>query len=142
MKKPICEYHATGRETRCRIFGLGFTRQATRSLFIAVKKLGFKAMHGFGGCELCMRDAEEKFRLGQTDYDVYKSYQASFQVASIHWQRLVEERPDAKFILPIRPLSSWFRSCRLKCRTAQFTHRNLDWFWLERWALFGASRFD
>jgi len=120
----------------------GFTRQATRSLYEAVRMLGLSAMHGFGGCGYCERDATRKYVRGETDFDVYKSYHASFQVAAVHWKQLATERPDAKFILPLRPLNDWINSCRSKCRIAQITHGTTGWFWLERYAHYGQLLFD
>lgn len=142
-ENPLCAYHLIGEQShRCRVFSLGFTRQGTRSLFDACCRLGVSAMHGFGGCPECRADAARKLAEGRTDFDVYRGYEVVFQVAAVHWRRLAEERPDARFVLPMRPLENWLDSCDYRCRVAEKTHGSLDWFWAEREALFGQRLYD
>jgi hypothetical protein len=110
------------KETRCRYFEIGLGRSATRSVFKAVKSLGIKAMHGTGGCYGCLDDAVEKMTHGRFDLDLYRQYEYVGHMASCHWRQLAEERPDAKFILPVRPLRLWLKSVKKKANSNKTRH--------------------
>lgn len=94
----------------CRFFEIGMGRSASRSIWQAVCRLGIKAMHGTGGCLACVEDYLEKVEAGRVDTVVYSQYDYCGHLGSIHWRQLAEEYPEAKFILPLRPLDQWAKS--------------------------------
>jgi len=121
IKPWACDYHRgkIDGSFRCKYFEIGLGRSGTRSVFRAVKLLGLSAMHGTGGCLQCLDDLVFKMKVDCWDLDIYRGYEYSGHVASVHWQQLAEARPDAKFILPTRELSGWSRSARKHLRTVR-----------------------
>jgi len=113
----LCHYHQGGLTKRCQVFEIGMPRTGTRSIREAVLMLGFTARHGFGRCEECGRDAKEKFLWGQSDFDIYETADCVGGISHVHWRQLAESRPDAKFILSIRPLEKWLRPWKLRHKT-------------------------
>lgn len=76
-----------------KIFGIGLGRTGTNSLYKAVKKLGFTAVHN------------------PKDFNHLSQFQfASDGIPPIHYQFLDKRFPGYKFILTVRDLTSWLRS--------------------------------
>lgn len=75
-------------------FGIGLARTGTRSLFLAMYKLGFKTSHGINHID-----------------SVHKN-QFCDDVSVAHRYKFLDYAfPEAKFILTIRDLDSWLVSC-------------------------------
>lgn len=124
-----CDYHTgTFSGTECKFFEIGLGRTASRSVFQAVSKLGVRAMHGYGGCKMCHDDLEFKFSLGRCDCDVFNAYEYSGQIAYLFWRELMNNRPDAKFILTLRPFEQWMDSLCVRLGKAYPRHRFLIGF--------------
>jgi len=105
------------KEVRCRYFEIGMGRTATRSVYVAFKSFGLKAIHGSGGCTLCINDAIEKMEAGRIDLMLYETYEYCGHMPSFHWRQLAEERQDSKFILTLRPVDQWLKSAKGKIGT-------------------------
>lgn len=54
-----------------------------------------------------MTDAAWMEQRHSCDYAIYKTCDYSGNLAAIHWRELAEKHPEAKFILPHRPLDAW-----------------------------------
>ena len=67
---------------------------------------------------------------------MYSNYDYVGHAPYYHWKELAKERPDAKFILPIRPFDSWIKSARKKLRRKRADPRRV---FLVREKLFGAG---
>jgi hypothetical protein len=77
-----------------KIFGIGLSRTGTKSLYTALQILGYKAIH---------------YPLSEEDFD-------KFEVLTdtpISWRyKLLDGRyPNSKFILTVRDLPQWLKSC-------------------------------
>lgn len=106
MSPKFCDFHnGNGEEIRrCKFFEIGIGRCATRSIYVAARKLKLVASHG-AGCPMCLEDAMKKMAQGSIDLDSYKNFDYVGHLPSFHWKQLAEERSDSRFILPIRPLN-------------------------------------
>ena len=80
-----------------KVFGIGFSRTGTLSLHYALEKLGYKSKH-YPNPYAVMRFAEMYDAL--TDSPVIP-----------HYKKLEQMYPDAKFILTIRHIPDWLKSC-------------------------------
>ena len=132
MRPWACDLHrGESLPTKATHFEIGLSRTGSRSLYVAARKLGVNACHGFGSCKVCENDAIVKHMRGRIDFDVYRAYDYCGQVAGIHWRRLSKADPDAKFILPVRPMDDWLKSIKRHMRKAMETRRRDPWFALE-----------
>jgi len=114
-RPPYCKLHLGEQEpVRCKYFEIGLGRTATRSVWQAACTLGLNAMHGTGGCVKCLDSALDAIKNGETDCDLYRCYEYVGHFPNLHWEKLADERPDAKFILTTRPTKLWLRSARAK----------------------------
>lgn len=116
LRRPwACDLHRRklDRLRCCKVFEIGLSRTASRSVFKAVDRMGLQAMHGFGSCLVCEFDALDKLTRGFADFDVYRCYDYCGQVTFVHWKKIAEENPDAKFVLTIRDVVPWLESMRL-----------------------------
>lgn len=109
MPRLRCRNHRNKIEGvhRCKIFDIGLGRNATRSICKAVEQFGLEVMHGFGRCKGCEKNDIEKYLRHECDFSIYKTCDYSSNVASIHWRQLIDTYPEAKFILPLRPIDAW-----------------------------------
>ena len=103
----ICDFHANGVQRQQTIFEIGLGRSASRSICEAFHLLGLNVMHGRSDCLLCRKDLLEKLCAGQCDWDLYKSYDYFGNTSALHWYQLYRNVPDARFVLPIRPIKKW-----------------------------------
>ncbi len=94
---------------KCQTFDIGIGRVAGRSICRAIGLLGVQSRHGFNGNVRLEKDAIEKFFRNKTDYDIYDTCEYISNIASIHWRQLADSYPEAKFILPVRPVGKWLR---------------------------------
>lgn len=77
-----------------KVWCIGFHRTATRSLCIALRQLGWKCCH---------------FEL----YPYFTEFDAAADMTvTLRWRQLFVDYPDAKFILTVRDMESWWTSFR------------------------------
>lgn len=110
---------------KSKVFCLGLSRTGTSSLTVALRKLGWKAKH-YPKVMKIMKEAENHDAL--TDISVilaYREFDRKYQ--------------DAKFIMLVRNMNSWLRSC--KTHWAKKGERG-DMASLVRRAIFGQVDFD
>ncbi len=106
MGKNPCEIHRgwDEGEFQDQIFEIGLGRVGSRSICEATRILGFRSKHGFNGCKSCANDAVFKFLDGRCDLDLYRTCEYAGEIPSWHWRKLADFYPNAKFVLPTRPV--------------------------------------
>ncbi|MHA1337445.1 MAG: sulfotransferase family protein, partial [Promethearchaeota archaeon] len=82
-----------------KIFGIGLSKTGTSSLDSALKVLGFKTKH---------------YPQINGLYEMVDKYDALTDVPIVlNFKKLDKEYPNSKFILTIRDIDSWLKSCKL-----------------------------
>lgn len=104
-----------GRQSR-KVFCVGFPKTGTTSLASALRRLGFRAVHGDGsdtahggdeGRSLIAMIERGDFNLPTLEiYDAFTD-NPYFTI----WRPLAERFPDARFILTLRNENEWISSC-------------------------------
>lgn len=100
-----------------KVFGIGFHKTGTSSLFVALSILGYKAVHGgsrnvphggTGGKKL-LDEYIEKGNYYLPTFEVYDAFTDNpyFSI----WKELVKMFPDSKYILTVRDENKWIKSC-------------------------------
>lgn len=116
MTRPAleCEVHRKWVKSsfRCQYFEIGLGRTGSRSVCMAARLLGFRAKHGDNGCLRCDKDMVGKHLAGRCNFDIYRTCEYIGNISAPFWRQLADTRPDAKFILTVRPLEDWLRSCK------------------------------
>ena len=141
------DVHIINGNVDCRFFELGVGRTGSRSVYSAARQLGICSRHGFLANENWMDDAIVKDLAGRIDFLVYDGCDYSGQIAAIHWERLADDLPEAKFILTGRPVTSWIESC-IKRNKKGYGHvikmasGEVRFLWLWWLKLFGTIRFS
>ena len=98
--------YALNRTHKRRVFGIGLSRTGTKSLHQALQHLGYRSEHfpthllGIDNGALTL------------DVDGVRHYEAiTDTVASAFYRELDARYPDAQFILTVRDIDAWQRSC-------------------------------
>lgn len=98
--------YALSRTRKQRVFGIGLSRTGTKSMHQALRHLGYRSEHfpthllGVAGGNLTL------------DLDAVRHYEAiTDTVASAFFRELDARYPDARFILTVRDIDAWLRSC-------------------------------
>ena len=134
---------------RCSIFEIGLGRNGSRSICRAVKLLGLKTRHGFDNKFELRQDAVKKFLSGSYRFNLYNDCDYCGDIPVIHWKTLFENEPNAKFVLPIRPIDSWISSL-LHADTSIsnkklediFNEGTVNWRHIFRLHCFGTIRYE
>jgi hypothetical protein len=89
-----------------KVFGIGLSRTGTKSLHRALKILGYKSGH------FSTQLIRYEYSKIVMDFDSVKYYESLTDItASKFYRELDEEFPDSKFILTVRDLDAWLKSC-------------------------------
>lgn len=112
-----------------KIFGIGLSKTGTNSLTIALKKLGYDAVHARRQIHLHRHEAS-------TDIPVAARY-----------KQLDAQYPGSKFIVTYREIDSWLESCSNHFRTERNVigmrdPRVIFEYAFSRGAIYGVSRYD
>lgn len=92
-----------------KIFGIGLSKTGTTSLYAALHYLGYRSGTHRHMARLGMR---EWFQ-GDFTIDYLKDFDAVTDLPLAGFYQSIDQRyPDSKFILTVRPLNDWLRSCR------------------------------
>ena len=105
--------------TRPKVFQIGFNKCGTTSLHRFFERSGLRSVHWDGGY-LAPR-MEDNIRAGRRaiagyeEYDAFSelSYMCEHRVVEIGFQYLdvlLEQEPDARFVLNVRPVEKWIKS--------------------------------
>jgi len=94
-----------------KIFAIGLSKTATKSLTRALRILGYKAVH-YGYTRKIIRYQSGKLRIDFGKLDDYDAF-TDIPIARIYKQ-LDARYPGSKFILTIRDMNSWLGSCKRK----------------------------
>lgn len=98
------------------VFGIGFSKTGTSSLNEALKKLGIKSIHypkpsKYSEFYTKLIDREEY------NVSTLKGYQGFTDIPFAYsFKGFYNSYPDAKFILTIREIESWIKSCKRHMR--------------------------
>ncbi len=105
----ICKFHGPDFNSfRCSIFEISVGWTGTQSIREAIDILGgIKTNHHFNHCRKCRHDAKDRVLLGDCKWHVYNICDYASNFPHIHWRKLAQTFPDAKFILPMRNIDSW-----------------------------------
>jgi hypothetical protein len=99
-------YYAMRRPQRTKVFGIGLSRTGTKSLHRALKSLGYRSEH-FPAHLLRTMDG-----MLTLDIEGVRHYEAMTDtVTSVFYRQLDEHFPESKFILTVRDVDAWLRSC-------------------------------
>lgn len=80
-----------------KIFGIGLSRTGTKSLSAALRELGYKVKH---------------YPPTQYFYEIIDEFEALTDIPiAVNYKALDRKYPHSKFILTIRDLPSWLKSC-------------------------------
>ena len=105
--------------TRPKVFQIGFNKCGTTSLHRFFERSGLKSVHWDGGyLAPRMEDnilAGRRAIAGYDEYDAFSelSYMCEHRVVEVGLQYLdvlLEQEPDALFVLNVRPLDKWIKS--------------------------------
>jgi hypothetical protein len=126
------------RAPRVRVYGIGLSRTGTKSLHHALRLLGYRSDH-FSTHLLEWR--ADAFRL---DVEAAVAYEALTDVTAAYFYRELDQRfPGSKFILTLRDLDDWLRSCELHFGSRSDRHRRVHPRLMSiRRRLFGTAVFD
>ena len=98
-----------------KIIGAGFPRTGTNSLKQALETLGYSKTYHFK--EMIAKPTDLQYWLtleetGTTNWDeLYAGYEASVDLPAYPWYKEhMEQYPDAKVILTVRPFDKWYDS--------------------------------
>ena len=101
---------------RGKLFGIGFHKTGTSSLTSALRKLGYHTIHG--DPRGSWPGADEGLTLiqlinsGNYHLPTFKLFDAFVDNPYFSiWPKLVDNFPDAKFIITLRDESAWIESC-------------------------------
>ncbi|MGF1467993.1 MAG: sulfotransferase family protein [Sandaracinaceae bacterium] len=90
-----------------RVFGLGLSRTGTRSLTAALHVLGIDTVH-----YPIDDDSLRAMTSGRLDFQLLESFDGITDITVAPYVRDLDHRyPDAKFILTVRDIEGWLRSC-------------------------------
>lgn len=84
-----------------KVFCIGLSKTATMSITYYMRKLGFKSKHWIGDSNISNIIEEVK------KYDFLSDIPIP-----IYFKKLDKEFPNSKFILTVREINSWLRSCK------------------------------
>ena len=105
--------------TRPKVFQIGFNKCGTTSLHRFYERSGLRSVHWDGGyLAPRMEDnirAGRRAIVGYEDYDAFSelSYMCEHRVVEVGFQYLdvlLEQEPDARFVLNVRPVEKWIKS--------------------------------
>lgn len=104
VSKIIKVIYGSREKNKQMIFGIGLSRTGTTSLNAALNELGYKSKHFF-------------FFPVTTNipyvYFILKEYNAATDLpAAANFKKLDRLYPDSKFILTVRDIDSWLKSCK------------------------------
>ena len=96
-----------------KIFGVGLPKTGTLSLSDALKKLGYRSVHNPKSCWKSFIDGDPLFTpIFKHDNGQKFEWDAMVHFAPRHFVMLREAYPDSRFILTVRDMDDWLRSCR------------------------------
>ncbi len=99
-----------------KLFGIGLSKTGTTSLAHALEILGFRVKDCLGVTNYIKGD------LSSINEDALKNYDALTDTPiPSFYQELDEEYPDSKFILTVRDMDAWLKSCK-----KQFSQKMAD----------------
>lgn len=109
-----------------RIFGIGLSRTGTKSLWCAAKILGFKAIHYPLGI---LKEYKGKIVINQNS-NLLKQYDAFFDTPITLCYRQIDKLfPNSKFILTVRDIDDWLKSCSFHFSKPVSTRRQKPAWW-------------
>ena len=117
-----------------KVFCIGLTATATKSVSVALNTLGFPTKH-------YPRDPTTLSLLtnGQYELPILEKYRGISDIqAAIYFAQFDETYPGSKFILTTRPRQQWLKAVRRKLkRTSSVRHANADYRDVFRLACYG-----
>jgi len=117
-----------------RIFGIGLSKTGTSSLSLALECLGYEC-RDFPIEMLRFRKDSLSFRVSEA-----AAYQALADIpVSAFFRELDEAYPGSKFVLTVRDLNGWLRSCARHFKAGRSWGRKIDRLHEQ---IYGATSFD
>jgi hypothetical protein len=132
-------YYATRITHRTKVFGIGLSRTGTKSLHHALTYLGYRSEH-FPAHLLKLVNGALTL-----DLDGVRHYEAMTDtVASAFYRELDQRFPGSKFILTVRDIDPWLRSCsaHFASMQAEPISASANAIRLLRMQLYGSEDFD